>query len=245
MAASARQLRGIDGVEASVGGKHQNLRCRLGEEREVERVVGLEREAGQIGDLAAQRADPALLGNHDRDRLALDQGLLDRRLVVRRRLRKTGAAFAERRLRPECVAHLADLVGDGLPLLLFRAQQLLDRFLLRAQLFVLLADFHLFQPAQVAQPHVEDGVGLHIGKLEGLHQHRLRLVLAADDLDDLVEVEIGDQIAAEHLEPMLDLAEPVTRAAQQHLAPVRRAIRSALRPARRPWGCGPAPARSC
>ena len=39
-----------------------------------------------------------------------------------------------------------------------------------------------------------------------MHQHRLRLVLLADDLDDLVEVEIGDEIAAEHFEPMLDLA---------------------------------------
>ena len=74
--------------------------------------------------------------------------------------------------------------------------------------------------AQIAQPHVEDGVGLDVGELEGLHQHRLRLVLVADDLDDLVEVEIGDEIAAEHFEPVLDLAEPVARAPQQHLAPV-------------------------
>ena len=99
MAAAARQLRRLDGVEAAVGGEDQKLRRRLGEERELETVVGLERQAGQVGDLAAQRADPALLRNHDRDRLALDQGFLDRGLVVRRRLGKAGAALAERRLR--------------------------------------------------------------------------------------------------------------------------------------------------
>ena len=67
------------------------------------------------------------------------------------------------------------------------------------------ADLHLLELAQVAQPHVEDGVGLHVGELEGLHQDGLRLVLLADDLDHLVEVEIGDEIAAEHFEPVLDL----------------------------------------
>ena len=34
------------------------------------------------------------------------------------------------------------------------------------------------------------------------HHHRLRLVLLADDADHLVEVEIGDQIAAEHFQPL-------------------------------------------
>ena len=47
-------------------------------------------------------------------------------------------------------------------------QQVLERLLLGAQLLVLLADLHLLELAQVAQPHVEDGVGLHVGELEGL-----------------------------------------------------------------------------
>jgi hypothetical protein len=33
----------------------------------------------------------------------------------------------------------------------------------------------------------------------------------ADDLDQLVEVQIGDHIAVEHLQPPLDLAEPEGR----------------------------------
>ena len=56
--------------------------------------------------------------------------------------------------------------------------------------------------------------------LNVFHQHRLRLVLGADDLDDLVEVEIGDQIAAEHFQTVLDLLEPVFRTPQQHVAPM-------------------------
>ena len=87
-----------------------------------------------------------------------------------------------------------------------------------AQRLVLAADFHLLQLAQIAQPHVENGVGLHVGELELLHQDGLRLVLAPDDLDHLVEVEIGDEIAAEHLQAMLDLRQPEFGAAHQHVA---------------------------
>ncbi len=58
----------------------------------------------------------------------------------------------------------------------------------------------------------------NFGQLERLYQDRLRLVLGADNLDDLVEVKIGDQIAAEHFETMLDLLEPVIGAAHQHVA---------------------------
>ena len=156
--------------------------------------------------MAAQRADPALLRNHDGDRLAHHHRLFDRGLVVLRRLGEIGAALAERRLLAELVAHLLDLAGDRLPLLLLGADQLLDVGLLLAQLLVLALDLHLLELAQVAQPHVEDGVGLHVGELERLHQDGLGLVLVADDLDDLVEVEIGDQEAAQHFEAMLDLA---------------------------------------
>ena len=107
MPAAAGQLRRIDGVEAPVGGKHQKLRRRLGKERELQPVVGLERSSERSADLAAQRADPTLLGHHDGDRLALDQSLFDRGFVMLRRLGKAGAALAERRLRTEFFAHLA------------------------------------------------------------------------------------------------------------------------------------------
>jgi hypothetical protein len=46
-------------------------------------------------------------------------------------------------------------------------QQRLQILLLLAESFlVLLADFHLLQPAQAAQPHVQDRLGLHVGQRE-------------------------------------------------------------------------------
>ncbi len=77
-------------------------------------------------------------------------------------------------------------------------------------------DLHLFELAQGAEPHVEDRLGLHIGELEALHQHGLRLVLASDDADHLVEVEIGDQEAFQDFQPMVDLLQPVLGTAAQH-----------------------------
>ncbi len=58
------------------------------------------------------------------------------------------------------------------------------------------AELHLLEPAQAAQPRVEDVVGLHLGQREARDQRGLRLVLLADDADHLVEVEVDDQHAA-------------------------------------------------
>ena len=104
-----------------------------------------------------------------------------------------------------------------LPLLVLGGEQRLQLFPLLGQLVVLAPDLHLLELAQRAQPHIEDRLGLHVGELERLHQRRLRLVLLADDFDDLVDVEIDDEIAVEHLEPMVDLGEAEFRAADQHL----------------------------
>ena len=43
------------------------------------------------------------------------------------------------------------------------------------------------------------------------HQHRLRLVLGADDRDHPVEVEVGDQQPVEHLQPGVDPLQPEAR----------------------------------
>ena len=64
-------------------------------------VAFLEGERAEIGQVAAQRADPALLGEHDGDRLALDHRLLHVVDVDVRRVGEAGAALAELRVRPE------------------------------------------------------------------------------------------------------------------------------------------------
>ena len=119
---------------------------------------------------------------------------------------------------PEHVAHGADLIADLAPLLALGGEDRVDAFQLRAQLLVLGADLEFLQLAQTAQPHVEDRFGLHIGELERLHQLRLRLILVRMILNHLVDVEIRDQVTAEHFEPMLDLRLAMAGAAQQHVS---------------------------
>ena len=82
MAATARQLCDIERIEFAVGGEQQQFRGGLREERKTELVVVLEGEPREILDMALQRADPALVGDDDRDRLALDEGFLDRGEIV-------------------------------------------------------------------------------------------------------------------------------------------------------------------
>ena len=122
------------------------------------------------------------------------------------------------------------------------AEQVLEIRAFFGQRLELAAEFHLLEPAQAAQPHVEDGVDLHLGEFplprrrgdvvifgggadEGArpvlaHQRGLGVVVVADDVDDAVEVEVGGDEAFQHLEPVVDLLHPVGRAADEHVAPV-------------------------
>src|SRR3954447_21212736 len=123
MAAAARQLCNVERVELAVGGEQQQLRRGLGEERMIELVVGLEGEPRDILDMALQRTHPALFGDHDRARFALDKSLLDRGEIVLGRIREHRAALTERRLWSEKVAHFPNLLADLGPLLGFGAEQ--------------------------------------------------------------------------------------------------------------------------
>src|SRR6185312_14261500 len=114
--------------EFAIGGKQQLFRRALGEERLTELVVGLEGETREITHVALHRADPALVGYHDGDRLALNEGLLDRGEIVLGRIRKAGAALAERGLRSEHVADLLHLLADLGSLVGLRSAQALDAF---------------------------------------------------------------------------------------------------------------------
>src|SRR6476619_2507960 len=218
MAAAAGELGDVERIELAVGGEEQQLRGGLGKKGLPELVVGLEGEPRNILDMTFERTHPTLVGDDDGHGLALDKGLLDRGEIVFRRIGKLGAAFAERRFGSEDIAHLADLLADLGPLLGFRSEKALDALQFAAEVLVLGADLHFLELAQRTETHVEDGVGLNFVQLERLDQRRLRLVLGADDLDHLVDVQIGDQVTAEHFEPVLDLRLAVIGAADQHVA---------------------------
>ena len=52
LATAAGQLRSVERERAAVGREHQDAARRLGEEARLERVVALERQAGEVGDVA-------------------------------------------------------------------------------------------------------------------------------------------------------------------------------------------------
>ena len=59
---------------------------------------------------------------------------------------------------------------------------------------VLVLELLAVEALQGLQAHIEDGLRLHVGKREALHQLFLRVVVArADDVDDLVDVVLRDQ----------------------------------------------------
>ena len=81
---------------------------------------------------------------------------------------------------------LLHLVRDRLPLLVFVPEQRAQILALGGELLVLALDLEFLKPAQGAQAHVEDRLGLQIGELERRDHVRLGLVLLAQDLDQLV-----------------------------------------------------------
>ncbi len=170
--------------------------------------------------MALEGADPALLGDHDGDRLALHQRLGDGVDIHLGGLAEGGAALAERRLLGELLADIADLPGDRLPLHGLGAEQLLDALLFLGQFLMLLAQLDLLELGKRAQAHVEDRLDLHLGEVEPRDEGLLRLVGRADDVDDLVDVEIGDEQAGEDLEALVDGGKAMLRAADEHLAAV-------------------------
>ena len=190
--------------------------------------------------MAAQRADPALLRHDHGDRLAHHHRLFDRRLVVLRRLGEVGAAPAERGLRTELVLHLLDLAGDGLPLLVGPSRAALrslvrsSRSALSSPRISISSSLRKLRSRMLRMASACTSVSLKAFISTGLGSSS-----RADDLDDLVEVEIGDEIAAEHFQAMLDLAP----AGAWSGAPARRgggrAIRARLRRGPAPAGCGP------
>ncbi len=178
-------------IEAAVGSQQHQLRGGLGEERLVEFVVGLNTRP----DVSATwpfrvRTQPlSEITTVTGSRSTNDSSSAARSCSGASA--NTVAALAQRvfglnrsRTLRTCSPTLAHCsVSD------FRDRDNALQFV--AELLVLGLDLELFQLAQTAQPHVEDGFGLQLGELERRHQRRLRLILGTDDANDLVDIEIA------------------------------------------------------
>jgi hypothetical protein len=85
------------------------------------------------------------------------------------------------------------------------------------QLVLLAADLHLLQARELLELGLQDVVGLRLGQAEARDQRLARLVLGADDADDLVEVEEGDQQAFQQVQALFDLLQAVAHALAHRL----------------------------
>jgi hypothetical protein len=65
---------------------------------------------------------------------------------------------------------LANFVGDGIPLQIFRGEQGLDLIALGRQALVLGSDLDFFKFRQCPQAQVQNGFGLNVGQLEGFDE---------------------------------------------------------------------------
>ena len=88
-------------------------------------------------------------------------------------------------------------VADEFAQTLLVAEDGLELIALLGELFLLAANLHLFELGKMTELGLEDGFGLLFAQLEALHEHRLRLILATDDADHLIEIEIRDEQAIE------------------------------------------------
>ena len=90
----------------------------------------------------------------------------------------------------------------------------LEFFALLGELLLLVADLHLLELGEMAQLGFENRLGLDLGELEALHEHGLGLVLAADDADHFIEIQIRGQQAIEDVQTLVDLVEAELQAAR-------------------------------
>ncbi len=87
------------------------------------------------------------------------------------------------------------------------------------KLILLAPDFHFLKLGQVAQLEFEDGFRLVRGQTEPGHQFGLGLVFSANDLDHLIDVEIGDQQAFQNVQACKHLVQAVLETADDSGAP--------------------------
>ena len=157
--------------------------------------------------MAFGRAHPAAFGKHDSDRLGRDKlGLAE-----------SPGLFALYQWR---ATRIAEAFGIGRDLFLDESlearcglQQLLDRLALGGQLILLGLDLDLFEFRQLAQLDLENRFRLTLAQLERLHQRWLWLIFGADNLDDFVNIQEGDEQAFEDVHAIDNLVESVIQPA--------------------------------
>ena len=123
------------------------------------------------------------------------------------------------------IALVAVFIPQGSQLVLQHApdqcrvgQQALEVTDLFLQLLILLLQLFPVQALEGDQAHIADGLGLHLAEGEALHQVLLGIVIAGtDDMDNLVNIILGDQQALQQMGPLLRLAQVIAGAADDQV----------------------------
>ena len=216
VAAGIRQLVGLGAVDPAEVGEEEQPVVRRGREEVVDHVLAAQRRAAHALAAAPLRAvgvDPGALGvaaagDRDDDVLLGDE-VLHRHVAVERH--DLGAPLVA-----VLLDDLGELLGDDVALATRLGEDVGEVDDHRLELVVVVDDLLALQGGEAAQLHVEDRLGLHLVDLEQPHQPVARLVdgrRAPDERDDLVErVERLEQ-AAQDVDALLGLAQPVGGAA--------------------------------
>ena len=137
-------------------------------------------------------ANPSLLGTKDGDGFARDHGV-EGRYDRGRWNPDHGPSSADVGLGAEALLDVRDLVGNHAPASLFVLEKFSQVCAFGRQPCVLAPNFFFFQSTQLAQTHIEDGLGLRLAELKSAHELGLGCLGIADDADDLVQVHVGRQ----------------------------------------------------
>ena len=195
--------------------------------------------------MPGHRTDPAHLRTDHGNRLAFDHRL-QRHLDHLGSFGKLRAARTARAVAAKDLAGLAQLLGDPGPLQITAFQQVLDPGALLHQGVALGDQLQLFEAAQGPQAHVQYRFGLNFRQrhfwisvrndgraIVGLgrgaqmilcpvfnHQRLFWVIIIADDVDDTIQMQEGDDKAFKHLQAVIDLFQPVFAAPDQDVPAV-------------------------
>ncbi len=192
--------------------EHRRLQAATPRHRQI-LIAALVGERQRVDLMSLRGAHEPARRQHNGHRLVRNErGLVDR-------LR----GFALDNLRPPGVAVLLGILANfgrnELLQLRLTSQDTLELLTLFGERLLLVTNLHLFELREMTQTGVEDFLRLLLGELEALHEHRLRLVLATDDADHLVQIEVRDQHTFEDMQAARNLIEAVLQTASHRRNP--------------------------
>ena len=161
----------------------------------MQRVVVFELELVGEADVSFQTAYPPFLRQNNGDRFFFDQRF-QRNFNFFRHFGKLRTTTTERGFFAEFFLHLPDFGRNRQPAFAFVAEQLFQSRFFFGQFVIFFTNLAFFQFAQRTKLHVQNGFRLVVCQFELFHHDGFGIVFLADNLNNPVKVEVGNQITA-------------------------------------------------